>query len=73
MWFAAPEDVILKKLAYYQEGESEKHIRDILGVLKVQQTTIDIHYITYWAQQLHLIDLWNTVLPQANPDNKETS
>ncbi|MGE0607797.1 MAG: hypothetical protein AB7O62_11955, partial [Pirellulales bacterium] len=32
-WFASPEDVILKKLAYYQEGQSEKHIRDILGVL----------------------------------------
>ncbi len=29
-WFAQPEDVILKKLVYYEEGNSEKHIRDIL-------------------------------------------
>lgn len=36
-WFASPEDVIIKKLAYFKEGGSEKHIRDILGVLKIRR------------------------------------
>ena len=31
---ASPENVILKKLEYYREGGSEKHLRDIVGILK---------------------------------------
>ncbi|MCH8922120.1 MAG: hypothetical protein IIA67_03095 [Planctomycetes bacterium] len=34
--FASPEDTILKKLEYYREGGSEKHVRDIKGVLMIQ-------------------------------------
>jgi hypothetical protein len=32
--FASPEDAILMKLKYFQEGQSDKHIRDIRSVLK---------------------------------------
>ena len=32
--YASPEDVIVKKMVYYQEGSSEKHLRDITGMLK---------------------------------------
>lgn len=31
--FAAPEDVILKKLEFFKIGGSDKHLRDIAGVL----------------------------------------
>jgi hypothetical protein len=31
--FAAPEDVIIKKMEYYSKGGSEKHLRDITGML----------------------------------------
>lgn len=30
---AAPEDVIIKKLEFFREGGSEKHIRDIRGIV----------------------------------------
>src|SRR3970282_2767988 len=33
--FAAPEDVIIKKMEFYKEGGSEKHLRDITGILKI--------------------------------------
>lgn len=33
--FATPEDVILKKLIYFREGRSEKHLRDIRAMLAV--------------------------------------
>ena len=39
--FSAPEDVIVKKLEYFREGGSAKHLRDIVGVLKVQGERID--------------------------------
>src|SRR5206468_2710522 len=29
--YAAPEDVIVKKMVYYREGQSDKHLRDIAG------------------------------------------
>jgi hypothetical protein len=64
-WFASPEDVILKKLVYYKEGGSEKHIRDILGVLKIQGNSIDLDYLAHWAAQLGLLDLWQNVLAQS--------
>jgi len=35
-YFASQEDVILKKLEFYREGGSEKHLRDIAGNLKVR-------------------------------------
>jgi len=59
---AAPEDVILGKLWYYKEGESEKHLRDIAAMLKVSGEEIDTAYIAEWAQQLGLTAAWQIVL-----------
>ena len=56
--FASPEDVILKKLEYYREGGSEKHLRDIAGVLKISGAQIDLTYIDEWASRLELSEVW---------------
>ncbi len=59
--FASPENVILKKLVYYQEGGSEKHLRDIASMLAIQGEQIDQAYLDNWAselgvtEELHLI------------------
>ncbi len=60
--FAAPEDVIIKKLEYYAAGGSEKHLRDIAGVLKISADRVDREYISRWAAQLGLTDVWDAVL-----------
>jgi hypothetical protein len=65
--FASPEDVILKKLEYYREGGSEKHLRDIAGVLKVSGHRIDHGYISDWADRLGLADEWQEVLRRVQP------
>ena len=57
-----PEDVIIKKLEYFREGGSEKHVRDILGVLKIQGEKIDRTYITEWTNRLGLSEQWELVL-----------
>ena len=36
-----PEYVIARKLEYYAEGGSEKHLRDIEGILAVSAAAID--------------------------------
>jgi hypothetical protein len=59
---AAAEDVILGKLWYYKEGGSEKHLRDITGMLRVSGDEIDIAYVGQWAQQLGLTEEWQAVL-----------
>lgn len=60
--FATPEDVIIKKMDFYRAGGSEKHLRDITGILKISGDIIDIDYITQWADRLGICDIWDAVL-----------
>ncbi len=59
--FAAPEDVIIKKMEYYKDGGSEKHLRDITGILKISGDEIDLAYITEWSEFLGLTEIWEAV------------
>lgn len=60
--FAAPEDVIIKKMDFYRQGGSEKHLRDITGILKISGDIIDMDYITQWADRLGLHEIWDAVV-----------
>ena len=64
--FASPEDVIIKKLEYCLEGGSEKHLRDIAGVLKTSGPQIDLAYIERWAARLGLAEIWFSVLQRVS-------
>ncbi len=59
---AAPEDVILGKLWYYREGGSEKHLRDIAGILQVSGDEVDTAYVDDWSEKLGLAAEWQVVL-----------
>jgi predicted nucleotidyltransferase len=59
---ASPEDVILSKMLYYHEGGSEKHLRDITGILSIQAEKIDREYISQWATRLKVAEVWSAVL-----------
>jgi hypothetical protein len=59
--FASPEDAIIKKMEYFREGRSEKHLRDITGVLKTTRERIDLSYIATWAQRLGLDEIWGEI------------
>jgi hypothetical protein len=60
--FAAPEDVIIKKLQFYKIGNSDRHLRDIAGVLKVSGERIDRDYIAAYAAQFGVGDIWQRIL-----------
>ena len=62
---ASPEDVILGKLWYYDIGQSDKHLRDIAGMLQVMGQDIDIAYIDQWALQLGYNQVWAAVKEKA--------
>lgn len=59
---AAPEDVILGKLMYYKEGGSEKHLRDITGILTISGDAVDRDYISENAAVLGVHDFWQAVV-----------
>lgn len=67
--FASPEDVILKKLEYYREGGSDKHLRDIASVLKTGGANLDLAYLSIWARRLGVDDLWQKVRERAAPSD----
>ncbi len=59
--FASPEDVILKKMVYYELGGSDKHLRDIAGVIRIQGQALDRAYIEAWATKLGVTELWQAI------------
>lgn len=60
--FAAPEDVIIKKMEYYLQGRSDKHLRDIASMLKISNSMIDQLYVKSWAEKLGLAEIWQSIL-----------
>ena len=64
-YIARPEDIILYKMIYFSEGGSDRHLRDILGMLRIPGANIDRGYVTEWAARLGLGSIWASVLEQA--------
>jgi len=56
VFVASAEDVIIKKLDYFREGGSEKHLKDIRGILC--DTVLDMSYLLHWIKELSLEKYW---------------
>jgi hypothetical protein len=59
VWLAPPEYVIVHKLEFFREGGSEKHLRDIRGMLAV--TEIDRAFLQKEIDARQLQDVWRAV------------
>ena len=68
---ASPEGTILNKLEWYKMGGevSDRQWNDILGVLKVQGTHLDMAYLQRWAANLQVVDLLERGLVDAGLKN----
>lgn len=64
---AAVEDMILTKLLWYEAGNrtSDRQWGDIVGMLAIQQTTVDWAYLTMWAASLGVTELLGQATDQA--------
>jgi len=58
---APPEYVILRKLEYYREGGSQKHLRDIRSMLAVSGDQLDRAELDQWLRRLALESQWKEV------------
>jgi hypothetical protein len=67
IFFATPEDIILRKLTWYKAGEevSDRQWNDVLGVLKVQGDQLDMIYLKYWARELSVSELLKKAIDES--------
>jgi len=67
LWLAPVEYVIIRKLEYFREGESEKHLNDIKGMLSVSSDQINFKELEKRINTKGLEKYWNKVLPDYEP------
>ena len=58
---APPEYVIVRKLEYFREGGSNKHLRDIRSMLAVSREQINTVQVNEWIRRLGLEAEWQRV------------
>ena len=59
-WIAPSEYVIIRKLEYFKEGGSSKHLRDIYGLVKIDDT-IDMKWLLAEIAARNLGSVWEQV------------
>lgn len=58
LWLAPPEYVIIRKLEYYREGKSEKHLHDIKNILDISRHSLDFSFLENTIKELNLTHYW---------------
>jgi len=56
---------IVAKLEWARAGESERQLRDVIGILEVSGERLDREYIARWIAELDLQELWQRVQSEA--------
>ena len=55
VWSASPEDLLLSKLVWARDSESELQLRDVRNLITA--AALDWHYVETWAGRLGVSDL----------------
>jgi hypothetical protein len=58
VWLAPPEYVIVRKLEYFREGGSDKHLRDIAGILELSSDQMDFKQLEEFVHRYRLETEW---------------
>lgn len=53
LWFVTPEDLLLSKLVWAADSESEMQLNDVRNLIS-EVTTLDWNYIEFWAADLQV-------------------
>ncbi len=60
-WLAPAEYVIIRKLQYFREGGSEKHIEDIAHMLRVSSKQVDFTFLEKYITLYRLDEEWKKI------------
>ena len=64
LWILSPEDVILSKLNWAKNSESNLQYGDVLGVIKLQWDKLDWEYLRHWAKELGVEETLEKVIEE---------
>ncbi len=62
VYFISPEDLILSKLEWHQQGGSTRQLEDIESILKISGDKLDYSYLKSWAKRLGVTDILNKLI-----------
>jgi hypothetical protein len=58
-WIAPPEYVIIRKLQYYKEGQSTKHLDDVKKMLEISKDAVDKSVLEKMAEKYDVLEQWH--------------
>ena len=70
-YVADPIDIIIAKMWYYSEGGSDKHLRDVASMLRINPDRVNVHEVKKWADQLGYTAIWETILQRVSEQLKK--
>lgn len=59
IYFISPEDLVLNKLLWYKQTDSDRHLEDIEGVL--EKSKLDLKYLKKWAKYKGVLRILNKI------------
>jgi len=62
VFVATAEDTIVAKLEWARAGESERQLRDVVGILELRGPDLDVAYIERWVAELGLRAEWEQAM-----------
>jgi len=68
LFVASAEDVVISKLEWSKLAQSQRHIEDVAGVLRMRWESLDRSYIEKWVLKLGLGVQWNDARRAAGID-----
>jgi hypothetical protein len=67
LYIATAEDVLLAKLEWAKLGGSQRQIEDVIGLLEVRASELDLVYVQRWVAALGLAAEWAAARRGARP------
>lgn len=64
--FSPPEELILKKLEFFEAGGSDKHLRDVKAILSISVEELDQEYLRHEAERAGLSGLLAEVMGESH-------
>lgn len=59
--FSPPEELIIKKMEAFAQGDTDRHLRDVAGMLQSGREHIDVQRVADLAEEHGLSHIWTAV------------
>jgi hypothetical protein len=59
LFVASAEDVVVSKLEWAKLAQSQRHIEDVAGILRMRWDSLDRAYLEKWILELRIEAEWN--------------